>query len=66
MKCNNVKEYDKICSDTKLVLENLKINFNYGLVIGNLNTNSMFNKFDNWVLTIQGKTDIVITEIITD
>lgn len=66
MKCNNVKEYDKICSDTKLVLENLKINFNYGLVIGNPNTNSMFNKFDNWVLTIQGKTDIVITEIITD
>lgn len=66
MKCNNVKEYDKICSDTKLVLENLKINFNYGLVIGNLNTNSMFNKFDNWVLTIQGKIDIVITEIITD
>lgn len=66
MKCNNVKEYDKICSDTKLVLENLKINFNYGLVIENLNTNSMFNKFDNWVLTIQGKTDIVITEIITD
>ena len=66
MKCNNVKEYDKICSDTKLVLENLKINFNSGLVIGNLNTNSMFNKFDNWVLTIQGKTDIVITEIITD
>lgn len=66
MKCNNVKEYDKICSDTKLVLENLKINFNYGLVIGNLNTNSMFNKFDNWVLTMQGKTDIVITEIITD
>lgn len=66
MKCNNVKEYEKICSDTKLVLENLKIKFNYGLVIGNLNTNSMFNKFDNWVLTIQGKIDIVITEIITD
>lgn len=66
MKCNNVKEYEKICSDTKLVLENLKIKFNYGLVIGNLNTNSMFNKFDNCVLTIQGKIDIVITEIITD
>ena len=39
---------------------------NNRLVIGNLNINSISNKFDNLNLIIQGKIDIVITETKTD
>ena len=64
---HNVKDYDKNSSDPRLVLENLKLKNNYRLVIGNLNINSISNKFDNLKLIIQGKIDIlVITETKTD
>ena len=63
----NVKDYDKNSSDSRLVLENLKLKNNHRLVIGNLNINSTSNKFDNLKLIIQGKIDIlVITETKTD
>ena len=64
---SNVKSYDKNSSSPRLVLENLKLNNNHRLVIGNLNINSISNKFDNLRLIIQGKTDIlVITETKTN
>ena len=45
------------------MLENLKLKSNHRLVIGNLNLNSISNKFDNLKLIIQGKIYIlVITE----
>ena len=63
----NVKDYDKNSSDPRLVLENLKLKNNHRLVIGNLNINSISNKFDNLKLITQGKIDIlVITETKTD
>ena len=62
-----VKVYDKNSSDPRLVLENLKLKNNHRLVIGNLNINSISNKFGNLKLIIQGKIDIlVITETKTD
>ena len=66
-KFRNVKDCDKNSSDPKLVLENLKFKYDNRLVIGNLNINSMFNKFHNLKLIIQGKVDkLVITETKTD
>ena len=63
----NVKDYDKNSSDPRLVLENLKLKNNHRLVIGNLNINSISNKFDNLISIIQGKMDtLVITETKTD
>ena len=63
----NIKDYDKNSSDPRLVLENLKLKNNQRLFIGNPNINSIFNKFDNLKLIIQGKIDIVvITETKTD
>ena len=63
----NVKDYDKNSSDPRLVLENLKLKNNHRLVIGNLNINSISNKFDNLKLITHGKIDIlVITETKTD
>ena len=60
---SHVKDYDKNSSDSRLVLENLKLENNHRLVIGNLNINSISNKFDNLKLMIHGKIDIlVITE----
>ena len=56
----NVKDYDKNSSDPRLVLENLKLKNNHRLVIGNLNINSISNKFDNLKLIIQGKTAILV------
>ena len=48
-------------------MENLKLKNNHRLVIGNLNINSISNKFDNLKLIIQGRIDIlVITETKTD
>ena len=45
-------------------MENLTLKSNHR---GNLNINSISNKFDNWKLIIQGKIDIwVITETKTD
>ena len=50
-----------------LVFEKLKLTNNHRLLIGNLNINSISNKFDNLKLIIQDKTDIlVITETKTD
>ena len=44
-------------------MENLKFKNSHKLVIGNLNINSISNKFDKLKLIIQGKIDIlVITE----
>ena len=44
-------------------MENLKLKNNNRLVIGNLNIDSISNKFDDLKLIMQGKTDIlVITE----
>ena len=64
---HNIKGYDKNSSDPRLVLENLKLKNNHRLVIGNLNTNSISDKFDNLKLIILGKIDIlVITETKTD
>ena len=58
-----VKYYDKNSSDSRLILEDLKLKINHRLVIGNLNFNSISNKFDNLKLIIQSKIDIlVITE----
>ena len=63
----NVKDYDKNSSDPRLVLENLKLKSNHRLVIGNLNVNSISNKFDNLKLIMQGNIDLlVITETKTD
>ena len=63
----NVKDYDKNSSDPRLVLENLKLKNNHRLVIGNLNINSISNKFDNLKVITQSKIDIlVITETKTD
>ena len=63
----NVKDYDKNFSDPRLVSENLKLKNNHRLVIGNLNINSISNKFDNLILITQGKIDIlVITQTKTD
>ena len=56
----NVKDYDKNFSDPRLILENLKLKNNHRLVIGNLNINSISNKFDNLKLIIQGTTDILV------
>ena len=64
---HNIKGYDKNSSDPRLVLENLKLKNNRRLVIGNLNTNSISDKFDNLKLIILGKIDVlVITETKTD
>ena len=54
----NVKDYDKNSSDTRLVFENLKLKNNHRLVIGNLNINSISNKYHNLKVIIQGKIDI--------
>ena len=63
----NGKDYDKNSSELRLVLKNLKLKNNHRLVIGNLNINSISNKFDNLKLITQGKIDIlVITETKTD
>ena len=63
----NAKDYDKNSSDPRLFLENLKLKNDHRLVIGNLNINSISNKFDNLKLIIQGKIDILlITETKTD
>ena len=63
----NVKDYDKNSSDPRLALENLTLKNDRILVIGNLNINSISNKFDNLKLITQGKIDIlVITETKTD
>ena len=43
----NVKDYDKNSSDEILVLENLKLKNNHILVNGNLNINSISNKYDS-------------------
>ena len=51
----NIKDYGKNSSDTKLVLENLKLKINNRLVIGNLNINSMSNKFDNFKIDNKGQ-----------
>ena len=48
---------------SRLVLENLKLKNNQRLFIGNLNINSISNKFENLKLIIQGKINIfVITQ----
>ena len=48
-------------------MENLKLKNNHNLVIGDLNINSISNKFNNLKFIIQGKIDIlVITETKTD
>ena len=53
--------------ELRLVLKNLKLKNNHRLVIGNLNINSISNKFDNLKLITQGKIDIlVITKTKTD
>ena len=63
----NVKDYDKNPSDPRLVLENLKLKNNHGLVIGNVSINSISNKFDNIKLITKDKIDIlVITETKTE
>ena len=65
--CRTVKDYDENSSDPKLVLENLRLKSNHRLLIGNLNINSISNKFDKLQLIIQGKGDkLVITESKTD
>ena len=64
---HNIKDNDKNSSGPRLALENLTLKNNHRLVIGNLNINSISNKFDNLKLIIQSKTDIlVITETKTD
>ena len=61
------KDYDKNSFDSGLFLENVKLKNNHKLVIGNVNINSISNKFDNLKLIIQGKVDIlVITQTKTD
>ena len=63
----NVKDYDKYSSNPKLVLKNLTIKKNYRLVVGNVNINSISNKFANLNVIIQGKDDVlVIAETKTD
>ena len=42
-------------------MENLKLKINHRLVIGNLNINSISNKFDKLKLITQGKIDILVT-----
>ena len=62
-----VKDYEKYSSDPRLVLGNIKLKNNHRLVIRNLNSNSISNKFDNLKLITQGKIDtLVITETKTD
>ena len=51
----NIKDYGENSSDTKLVLENLKLKNNNRLIIGNLNINSMSNKFDNFKIDNTGQ-----------
>ena len=64
---SNVKNYNKDSSGPRLALENLKLKYNNRFFVGNLNINSISNKFENLKLTIQGKVDIlVITETKTD
>ena len=47
--CHNVKDYGKNSSNPRLdlVFENLKLKNNRWLVIGNLNINSISDKFEN-------------------
>ena len=54
----NIKDYDSNSSDPRLVLENLTLKNIHRLVIGNLNIDSISNKFGNLKLIIQGKIDI--------
>ena len=54
------KDYDKNSFDSGLFLENVKLKNNHKLVIGNVNINSISNKFDNLKLIIQGKVDILV------
>ena len=62
-----VKIMTKFPSELRLVLKNLKLKNNHRLVIGNLNINSISNKFDNLKLITQGKIDILaITETKAD
>ena len=56
----NVKDYGKNSSDLRLVLENLTLKNNHRLVTGNLNTNSISNKFDNLKFIMQGTIDILV------
>ena len=51
----NIKDYAENSSDTKLVLENLKLKNNNRLVTGNLNINSMSNKFSNFKIDNTGQ-----------
>ena len=44
---HKVEDYDKTSSDRRLVLKNLKLKNNNRFVNGNLNINSIPNKFDN-------------------
>ena len=63
----NLKDYGKNPSDPRLIFENLTLENNHRLVIGNLTINSISNKFHNLKLILQGKIDIlVITETKTD
>ena len=63
----SVKDYDKYSSNPKLVLKNLMVKKNYRLVVGNVNINSISNKFANLNVIIQGKDDVlVIAETKTD
>ena len=54
------KDYDKNSFDSGLFLENVKLKNNHKLVIGNVNINSISNKFDNLKLIIQGTIDILV------
>ena len=63
----DVKDYEKYSFDLNLVSKNLMIKNNHRLVIGNLNINSISNKFENLKVIIQGKIDVlVLTETKTD
>ena len=52
---HNIKDYDKNSSDPRLIQKNLKLKNNHRLTIGNININSISNKFDNLKLLMQGK-----------
>ena len=54
----NVKDYGKNSFNPRLALENPKLKNNHRLVIGNLNINSISNKYDTLKLIIKG----IITE----
>ena len=56
----NVKDYNKDSSDPIIVLENLKLKNNRGLVNLYLYINSISNKFDNLKLIIHDKTEILV------